>query len=462
MDNCLMRLDFFNRVETQYLACDYMLLLAICVVHPLRKASGVFYFSPAAAKSVGIDHSAGVLGYKELDRLGLVIFDEVTLEMLSVDHFEINKSGGKNLGWNKSAAFLADRINSEKVKTGRAALEAEAVGREVVKSVSVPLNLISAAVPMGTLMTSDAVVALGLYCNEFLNGAGIGVLDVDLIAAMTRQTPAAVKAGVEMAVRRGIILVDWKTSEYFICRWFKTPGKLEYKNQIMNVIKFVTETSSKKLRKKVFGMLSEQFKTTSEKLINIYSIDSTSSSVLEFSLLKKNLALLHSTPQDTTSPHSGEKTNAKGRWEGGRKSFVFDEVKTKAALRAIVENRAWSAGRAAQALEAVLKNVTTEEAAWQAVEDIKTCQVHRLRKEPIHFWVSAARKAEADVGEDPHFGVDYAVESSRGACYDGLTDYQTDVLIQLEIDGNREAFALKYKEFTGQDLDSTDSDYIFE
>lgn len=377
MDTCLLRADFFNRVETQALACDYMLLLAGVVVHPLRKASGVQIFSPTTAKSLGIDHSAGVSGHKELDRLGLVIFDERTLEVFPADHFEVNKSGGKNLGWNKSAAFLAGKIHSEKVKTGRAALEAAAFGCDVVKSFSVPLNLISAAVCGSKLMTSDACVSLVLHCNEYLNSAEVGVLDIDLIASMTRQSPDAARAGIEMAVRRGVILVDWKTGEYFISKWFRSAGKLDYKNQMMNVIKSAVDISSKRLRKKVLDALSEQFKTTSEKLLEVYSIESTSYRVLDFILLHATLTSPQSTPPPPPPPPALPATKSDKVKKDDEGGFVFDKVKFEKAVSKI-KRSGLTDQESATALKTVLAIVTTEAAADAAIEQIAIADIQKI------------------------------------------------------------------------------------
>ena len=72
------------------MGCDYRVLLACCVAHPRRQASGVVFWSQLAAQVVGFDHGGAIEGLVELDRQGLIVFDTNTLESLPADHFLVN------------------------------------------------------------------------------------------------------------------------------------------------------------------------------------------------------------------------------------------------------------------------------------------------------------------------------------------------------------------------------------
>lgn len=449
MDICLLRADFFDRTDTVGLAVDYLLLLATTVVHPRRAASGVLCYSPVAAKVVGFDHATAVAGLCELDRRERVIFDDKTYEVLPTDHFLVNPAG-RNTNWNRAADAAATRIVSHRVREARRVLEVE--GGEKVPALAVPLNLLSAMAGGGKLMLSDAAIALAMYCNPFVSACGAGIVNFELLGVMTGQTTQAAAAGVANAERRGIIIIDAKTNEYRVRRWFDLPGKLAHENQVHEAVAAASEIVSRKLRGTVLKDIACKLGTSPDVLRATFSTKPNTCCALNSTLL--NSTLPHLT-QPHATPASPKPKIDKGEEDGGGGVVFSNEEKAKAS--SAMQAGGWSAEEASCALLTVLQFAKDSGAAGRAVEAIAAADANQIRKREA-FWQSTVKKANAGLLPPPkasrHFDLDRAAADPKHIVMNSITGVtlRDNNKLNAAWDQGLDVFMQAHREICGRDV----------
>ncbi|WP_153133192.1 hypothetical protein [Dechloromonas hortensis] len=453
MDICLARKDLFRQPAVLGLACDYRVLLACCTVHPYRKASGVTYFDPLAATLIGFEHNVAVAGLKVLDGLGRVVFDEHTLEVFPADFFEVNNIRGQSW-FAKHAKENTKNVRSAHVRESMERLRAEA--SELVPSLAVRLNLISSLPPRGgKVMVSDAAIALALVCNEHISAAGIGVLNVSMLAEMTAQTSAAAAQGVANVAKRGIVDVDWSTGEYRVVGWLSMPGKLDYKNQQLDAIGAALEIQSRRLKNAVKRDLERLLNTKFTELAKAFSLQSSTSCVLDFTLLHSSS--LHSTQPAPASPSPSPKTKS-DKGEDGDGVVFNEEEKTKAKAR--LQNAGWSDGDVVAILKTVLKAAKNKEAADRAVAAIAGSEPRKIRSTGA-FWQSVVEKANAGTLQEPaankHFNTDEEWTNygdPRTAIMNRIqgATFNQEKRLKVALDAGKQAFTEAYRAIFNTEL----------
>ena len=263
MNLVLMRIDFFTRPEVVGLPFDYKLILAIITAHPWQTPAGILCYSRPAARVLngGLDYETVLATLPALEKLGLLIFDDRTMEVWLTDFFEVNlapdQPGNSKYLRGQIASFRS--CSSQKIKM---AWQAAAIVAPLEKqrSVAVPSNYLSSLPDAAgvSLKASLTAVAIALICNPDVSLAGSACLSFSLLGDMMGLDMNTVRCATQMLNELEIVFIDKRTEEYWFKRWFSITGKLTSLEKI-GAVALVTKTiRSGYIRRAIYRAISQK------------------------------------------------------------------------------------------------------------------------------------------------------------------------------------------------------------
>lgn len=221
MKAVLFSIAFFDLAHVRHLPPEYKLLLAACAVHPRISACGVIDLTEFVTAGLSIPRQVVIEMAKALDKSGIAVFDEGTLEFFILYTFHTWKTSRdlpSGHPWGAAVLAAQSRIRSRRVADAVATAISGAPAHKE-EATLVPCNVLSALPGCqggGRRTASELLSFLVLMVSPLQTASGIFIPDLDALGALASLPPQVILQCIQSFSLRGALFWDDATGELFI------------------------------------------------------------------------------------------------------------------------------------------------------------------------------------------------------------------------------------------------------